>query len=66
MIRVSLYIETMDFFSNNELKIVLSPNLTMATARLLLDIMPGVETNYVFQGADALINKLFQWAMSGE
>ncbi|XP_043216878.1 DDB1- and CUL4-associated factor 1-like isoform X3 [Amphibalanus amphitrite] len=40
--------------------------LNTHAARLLLDIMAGLETSVVFQDADSLIRRLFGWAESAQ
>lgn len=39
-----------------------SRDLNTAAARLVLDLMPGLEISVVFQDTDGLINRLFSWA----
>uniref|UniRef100_T1J9J0 DDB1- and CUL4-associated factor 1 n=1 Tax=Strigamia maritima TaxID=126957 RepID=T1J9J0_STRMM len=39
-----------------------SRDLNMAACRLLLDVMPGLETSVVFQETEGLVPRLFQWA----
>lgn len=36
-----------------------------AAARLLLDVMPGLETSVIFQDSDTLIRNLVDWAQGG-
>ncbi len=36
--------------------------MNTAAARLVLDLMPGLEISVVFQDTDGLINRLFSWA----
>lgn len=38
--------------------------LSTAACRLLLDILPGLETSVVFQDLDGLVQRLYQWAES--
>ena len=42
-----------------------SRELNTAAARLVLDLMPGLEVSVVFQDTDGLINRLFAWAEKG-
>lgn len=42
-----------------------SRELNTVAARLLLDLMPGLETSVVFHDTEGLINRLFQWAERG-
>ena len=42
-----------------------SRELNTAAARLMLDLMPGLEISVVFQDTDGLINRLFNWAEKG-
>lgn len=42
-----------------------SRELNTAAARLVLDLMPGLEVSVVFQDTDGLINRLFSWAEKG-
>ncbi|XP_062610768.1 DDB1- and CUL4-associated factor 1-like [Saccostrea cucullata] len=37
-------------------------DLHIAASRLLLDVMPGLETTTVFQETDGLVRRLFHWA----
>lgn len=43
-----------------------SRELNTASARLLLDLMPGLETSVVFHDTEGLINRLFVWAEKGQ
>ncbi|KAM7301190.1 DDB1 and CUL4-associated factor 1 isoform X3 [Ixodes scapularis] len=38
--------------------------LSTAACRLLLDILPGLETSVVFQDTEGLVQRLYQWAES--
>ena len=40
-------------------------DLNTAAARLILDLMPGLEVSVVFQDTEGLVGKLFQWAEKG-
>ncbi|XP_046446583.1 DDB1- and CUL4-associated factor 1-like isoform X1 [Daphnia pulex] len=42
-----------------------SRELNTAAARLVLDLMPGLEVSVVFQDTEGLINRLFSWAEKG-
>lgn len=39
--------------------------MNAAAARLLLDLMPGLDTSVVFEDTEGLINRLFTWAERG-
>lgn len=39
-------------------------NLSTVACRLLLDILPGLETSVVFQDSEGLVQRLLQWAES--
>ncbi|KAJ8359000.1 hypothetical protein SKAU_G00155250 [Synaphobranchus kaupii] len=41
-------------------------NLNTAACRLLLNIMPGLETAVVFQEKEGVVEKLFKWAQEAE
>ncbi|MEE6525900.1 hypothetical protein FKM82_026209, partial [Ascaphus truei] len=42
------------------------PPLNTAACRLLLDIMPGLETAVVFQEKEGIVENLFKWAREAE
>ncbi|XP_075688064.1 DDB1- and CUL4-associated factor 1-like isoform X2 [Rhinoderma darwinii] len=42
------------------------PQLNTAACRLLLDIMPGLETAVVFQEKEGIVENLFKWAREAE
>ncbi|KAL3124701.1 hypothetical protein niasHT_001538 [Heterodera trifolii] len=43
-----------------------NPRLNMFAARLLLDLLPGIDTNVILADAESLLTQLFRWAENGD